>query len=271
MLDRASAAKADRGAFARGNAEQTAELSIDDLGLDVNSLESSGSLEDTTSLERDTGETAQISPPLRDDELTQLAPSLGSLDRTIEAPRPQKTRSATGDTGRFDIEQTGTIFIDQVDLTGGDTVEQPRPDVDATAAMRAPRTLDVDLDHLSGTDVRDAQQTMRQPRAGEADADDFSSDVFADRTAESPRIDLDVGEALAGDDHEPTNKQSTHEMELSELEPVTMSEVGTKLDLARAYMDMGDPDGARSILDEVLSEGNPGQKQEAQRLMESIR
>ena len=29
--------------------------------------------------------------------------------------------------------------------------------------------------------------------------------------------------------------------ELSELEPVTMSEVGTKLDLARAYMDMGDP------------------------------
>ncbi len=60
-------------------------------------------------------------------------------------------------------------------------------------------------------------------------------------------------------------------MELSELEPVTMSEVGTKLDLARAYMDMGDPDGARSILDEVLSEGNPSQKQEAQRLMDSIR
>jgi len=50
-----------------------------------------------------------------------------------------------------------------------------------------------------------------------------------------------------------------------------MSEVGTKLDLARAYMDMGDPDGARSILDEVLQEGNPNQKQEAQRLMESIR
>jgi pilus assembly protein FimV len=50
-----------------------------------------------------------------------------------------------------------------------------------------------------------------------------------------------------------------------------MSEVGTKLDLARAYMDMGDPDGARSILEEVLSEGNASQKQEAQRLMESIR
>jgi pilus assembly protein FimV len=34
---------------------------------------------------------------------------------------------------------------------------------------------------------------------------------------------------------------------------------------------MGDPDGARSILEEVLGEGNPGQKQEAQRLLDSIR
>ena len=41
-------------------------------------------------------------------------------------------------------------------------------------------------------------------------------------------------------------------MALPEMEPVTMSEVGTKLDLARAYMDMGDPEGARSILEEVV-------------------
>jgi len=51
---------------------------------------------------------------------------------------------------------------------------------------------------------------------------------------------------------------------------VTMSEVGTKLDLARAYMDMGDPDGARSILREVLQEGSANQRQEAQRLIDSI-
>ncbi len=53
-------------------------------------------------------------------------------------------------------------------------------------------------------------------------------------------------------------------------EPATMSEVGTKLDLARAYMDMGDPEGARSILDEVLQEGNASQKQEAERLIASL-
>jgi pilus assembly protein FimV len=33
---------------------------------------------------------------------------------------------------------------------------------------------------------------------------------------------------------------------------------------------MGDPEGARSILDEVLQEGNATQKQEAQRLMSSL-
>jgi pilus assembly protein FimV len=46
-----------------------------------------------------------------------------------------------------------------------------------------------------------------------------------------------------------------------------MSEVGTKLDLARAYIDMGDPEGARSILDEVLKEGNPGQRKQAEKLL----
>jgi pilus assembly protein FimV len=53
-------------------------------------------------------------------------------------------------------------------------------------------------------------------------------------------------------------------------EPATMSEVGTKLDLARAYMDMGDPEGARSILDEVLQEGSSTQRQEAERLIASL-
>ena len=62
----------------------------------------------------------------------------------------------------------------------------------------------------------------------------------------------------------------TEELAVPDLEPVTLSEVGTKLDLARAYVDMGDPDGARNILNEVLSEGSASQKQEAQRLFESL-
>ncbi|MBX2807093.1 MAG: LysM peptidoglycan-binding domain-containing protein [Cellvibrionaceae bacterium] len=44
-------------------------------------------------------------------------------------------------------------------------------------------------------------------------------------------------------------------------------EVATKLDLARAYLDMGDHEGAQDILAEVLEEGNEAQKSEAQSLM----
>ncbi|MEP7043123.1 MAG: FimV/HubP family polar landmark protein [Dokdonella sp.] len=47
--------------------------------------------------------------------------------------------------------------------------------------------------------------------------------------------------------------------------------VGTKLDLAKAYMDMGDPEGARSMLEEVVAEGSDAQKSEAHRLMAEIR
>ena len=68
----------------------------------------------------------------------------------------------------------------------------------------------------------------------------------------------------------PSDMLAGGDLSLPDLEPVTLSEVGTKLDLARAYMDMGDPDGARSILKEVMHEGSVNQKQEAQRLLESL-
>ena len=45
-------------------------------------------------------------------------------------------------------------------------------------------------------------------------------------------------------------------------------EVTTKLDLARAYLDMGDSEGAKSLLEEVIDEGNDDQRREAGELME---
>jgi len=47
--------------------------------------------------------------------------------------------------------------------------------------------------------------------------------------------------------------------------------IGTKLDLAKAYLDMGDPEGARSMLDEVMAEGNDTQKGEARKLLAEIK
>jgi pilus assembly protein FimV len=44
-------------------------------------------------------------------------------------------------------------------------------------------------------------------------------------------------------------------------------EAATKLDLAKAYIDMEDIDGAKDILQEVLQEGNAAQQQEAKDLL----
>jgi pilus assembly protein FimV len=51
------------------------------------------------------------------------------------------------------------------------------------------------------------------------------------------------------------------------MDPELREEVNTKLDLARAYLEMGDREGAREILQEVLNEGDAGQKAEAGKLM----
>lgn len=47
-------------------------------------------------------------------------------------------------------------------------------------------------------------------------------------------------------------------------------ENATKLDLARAYIDMGDMEGARDILQEVLTEGSSTQKDEAKGLLAQV-
>ncbi len=46
--------------------------------------------------------------------------------------------------------------------------------------------------------------------------------------------------------------------------------VGTKLELAKAYLEIGDKDGAREILQEVAKEGSSAQKEEAQKLIASL-
>ena len=47
-------------------------------------------------------------------------------------------------------------------------------------------------------------------------------------------------------------------------------EVGTKLDLAKAFIEMGDQDGAKDILKEVVDLGDEEQKQEAQGLLQQL-
>ncbi|MEW9570656.1 FimV/HubP family polar landmark protein [Rhodanobacter sp. Si-c] len=57
-----------------------------------------------------------------------------------------------------------------------------------------------------------------------------------------------------------------------DIEPRDFSDdpVDTKLDLARAYLDMADPEGARAMLEEVLHEGSQMQRDVARRMLDDL-
>ena len=69
----------------------------------------------------------------------------------------------------------------------------------------------------------------------------------------------------------PTLDLSSIDLDLS-APPVEeeSQDVVTKLELAKAYEDMGDKDGARELLDEVMKEGNPAQRQRAQEMLSRL-
>lgn len=90
----------------------------------------------------------------------------------------------------------------------------------------------------------------------------------------SEDISLDLGgmEIVADDDAtviRTTPEEEDEAIDISTL-PDDLDEVNTKLDLAKAYIDMGDSDGAASILREVIEEGAGAQKQTAEELLKNI-
>ena len=68
-----------------------------------------------------------------------------------------------------------------------------------------------------------------------------------------PRVDLDLGDT-ASDGRNPNKDEH-------------WNDVNTKYDLAKAYEEMGDKDGAREILREVIAEGDDQQKAEAESML----
>ena len=123
-------------------------------------------------------------------------------------------------------------------------------------SLRGKKDDGVDLDLADLTAALHGADTVEQPRASS-----FSRDVFG---GGATPLDLDIGNDPVPADDDPTGTEE------AALDPQTMTEVGTKLDLARAYIDMGDPEGARSILEEVLDEGDSNQRREAQGLIDVL-
>ncbi len=248
--------------------EQTAELALDDLGLDLGSLESTGTREqiDYPSVapngHDDTETTLSDSPTMLsglDDATRQLlARAETERGQTVVAPQPPKPQTSTG-TWLF----SDTDFADVVAKGPGRARADAPTQIVTQITPRPPVPEDADLVSTSRLAKLDAKSV-------DLDVGELNG---AGHAGAANGIDLDVGTAAAADEdgtYVRTQRISADDAPLPELEPATMSEVGTKLDLARAYMDMGDPEGARSILTEVLSEGSVSQKQEARRLIETL-
>ena len=68
----------------------------------------------------------------------------------------------------------------------------------------------------------------------------------------------------------PLLSMEDEDMTLPDFAMDSNEEVTTKLDLAKAYEDMGDLEGARELLQEVLKEGSPAQREKAQGLLAKL-
>ncbi|PCJ92009.1 MAG: hypothetical protein COA46_05540 [Porticoccaceae bacterium] len=134
-----------------------------------------------------------------------------------------------------------------------DSIDTEKPEEDGASEFELDLDLEsVDLDSLSLDIDADMESIELDDKAVSVDLDEPSKEPAAkfvpDGSLENDFDDFDNDlDVLAGED-----------------------ECSTKLELAQAYLDMGDPDSAKDILDEVVSQGDDSQQDQARKLLESV-
>ncbi len=171
------------------------------------------------------------------------------------------------------------------DQLGGDLGMDFDPEAETTEE-EVDNSIDFDTSGMDlGTDVEEAETD----RSGFAETEELTIDSDLEQAAAS--ISEEAAEVNAGSDGileaeedlavETLVDADDEPLEALELETTAQTDeefdfedegdsANTKLDLARAYIDMGDADGAKDILREVLDEGNSDQQQKAQSMLESL-
>ncbi len=211
-------------------------------------------------------------------------------------PFPEPDREQFPDVGEIERRISG-----EVDVAIGATRDESFAALEEDAASDEPGTahaaegtefgaVEFDLDN----DTLDA--LVREEEADALIVDDEENDVQQDvttasgddlfgldPTSEDEGIDESEAQALAQGDAEVEPIVDVSPLELTDedlkdpedegeegasenLQYSPWDESATKLDLAKAYLDMGDQSGARNIIDEVLREGNEGQRKQAAEL-----
>lgn len=176
----------------------------------------------------------------------------------------------------FDLEDDDTFNLEEQALADGDLdLAELEDDLgelsESTELADSELALDDDIIDLELQDEIPSKPEPVQHSSVVADVEEeLDEDLFAealsDFSGESDDIDL--------------NEFSSDEAALADLSDDDMDaeldfladadEAATKLDLARAYIDMGDSEGAKDILSEVLGEGTDVQRKEANELLGRI-
>ncbi|PYC19828.1 peptidoglycan-binding protein [Pseudomonas jessenii] len=190
-------------------------------------------------------------------------------DLSFESVLQQQTeiKENLDDLSDFDLDMDlGAEPAPAVDLADDDFLLDLDEGVKDLPPVEAPVVADVPQDDLelpadfdlSLADEMDSNPAA-EPDAFAAELDDVNAEL--DRLSQSiaeptfTEADAAIGGDLGEDDFDFL---------------AGTDEAATKLDLAQAYIDMGDSDGARDILNEVLTEGDEKQRGEAKDMLSSL-
>ena len=238
------------------------DLNLDDQPLELADVDDEEPAEPADVLEFDLSDTGAIEEKAVSDDEFSLDIDASELDIDIvdEASETATDEAASKEDEILDI---GDIDFDLDDDSTGGAVAEAAPADDEDIAIDLTDELDsLDMDLADDLDVADLAATD----------DTGSDDTGADEedVGEASVTDEPAPEPVPEPEEEPVIDDSSDEddFDLSSLDDV--DEISTKLDLARAYLDMGDHEGTRSILEEVIAEGSDEQKQEANELMEKL-
>lgn len=215
-----------------------------------------------------------------DGESGVYADSLGlSLAETVQAPvveREEAVESEDKAEPELELEvdpeidaevelETASDFTLSDEELSVDDLESDLGDLDFAALNEEMDALDLDLDAASDIASEPVVEVADDLLDGDNLQPESEEDVFAEALPDlesQPEVADDFSaEGLEAD------LSAADEMD-DELDFLAdTDEVATKLDLARAYIDMGDSEGAKDILAEVQQEGDETQKSEAEELL----
>ena len=188
---------------------------------------------DTLDFDRDTSDLSEKASSLDElslDDLTLDLADDGHRSETLDFELLEGFDSVTAEGD--DVEDAATDFALQLDeiITEQDATS-------SSVTEEAPVATDFSLDELEFELDEQASAVTKE----------LDSELQLDDLQDLDGIDDDDFGFLSGTD-----------------------ETATKLDLARAYIDMGDAEGARDILDEVAVEGDATQQEQARELMSQL-